>query len=277
MLYIVATPIGNLADITLRALDTLKQVDLILCEDTRVTSVLMRHYMIDKPLMVYNDHSDEKARDKIIAKLELGQNLAMVSDAGTPLISDPGYKLIVELKALNIKVQTLPGACSVIAALTIAGLPTDRFMFIGFLASKTSAKQTLFTEVKDIKSTLVCFESANRLLKTLEVMKSYFSKRKISILREITKLYEESVSGSVAEIMEYYELHTDKLRGEIVICIDQAKDGEEDSESDIINQLTPLMLKMSLRDAVDAIASQHPIAKKQIYKIALSIKSNTSM
>ncbi len=272
-LYIVATPIGNLNDITLRALEVLKKVDLILCEDTRVTRILLHHHMIDKPLFVYNDHSNDALRQKIIEKLLQGEDLALVSDAGTPLISDPGYKLIQELKARGIKVETLPGACSVVAALTVSGLPTDRFMFIGFLPHKISAKQTLFSEVKIIQATIVCFESANRLLESLEVMKNYFTNRNIAVVREISKLFEESIFGKIDEVIDYYHLNQDKLRGEIVLCIGPGSNDEINNEEEMITQLSKLMDKMSLRDAVDAVASQYKLPKKQVYKLALSLSN----
>ena len=271
-LFIIATPIGNLSDITLRALETLKEVDLILCEDSRVTSVLLRHHLIDKPVFVYNDHSNEYIRQKIISKLEEGQNLALVSDAGTPLISDPGYKLIQDLRARNIAIESLPGPCSVIAALTLSGLPTDRFMFIGFLPHKATGKEKIFTELRTIQTTLVCFEAANRLLETLEIMESYFADRSITIAREITKLYEETVSGNAREIIQYYQNNPDKLRGEIVIVTSPPSDAETNPEEQIIVQLKKLMQEMSLRDAVEIVSSQHPISKKQVYKLALQLK-----
>ena len=270
--YIVATPIGNLKDITLRALETLNNVDLIICEDTRVTKVLLRHHGINKPLMVYNDHSDISLRSKIIEKLQHGQDIALVSDAGTPLISDPGYKLIHDLKEQNIRVETLPGACSVISALTISGQPTDRFMFIGFLPQKLSAKESLFNEIKEIKTTLVCFESANRLLSSLEVMKGYFANRNIAVVREISKLYEESYFAKLDEVISYYQSNKDKLRGEIVLCIGPSIEEEESNDEELLLKLTAAMKKMSLRDAVDAVSSQYKIPKKQIYKLALTLK-----
>jgi 16S rRNA (cytidine1402-2'-O)-methyltransferase len=271
-LFIVATPIGNLADITLRALETLKKVDLILCEDTRVTSILLRHYSIDKPMLTYNDHSDEYIRQKILDKLEQGHDLALVSDAGTPLISDPGYKLIQDLKQLNIKNITIPGPCSIIAALTLAGLPTDRFMFIGFLPHKTAGKEKIFTELGSIATSLICFESANRLLDTLALIDSYFSNRNIAVVREITKLYEETTSGSGLDIIKYYQAHPDKLRGEIVLLIGPPQENNANREDEIIANLTKLMKDMSLRDAVEIITSQYNSPKKQIYKLALKIR-----
>ena len=270
-LFIIATPIGNMTDITLRALETLKEVDLVLCEDTRVTRVLLRYHLIDKPLLAYNDHSDENLRHKILTKLAEGQNIALVSDACTPLISDPGYKLIQELRKHNIAIHTLPGPCSIIAALTIAGLPTDRFMFIGFLPHKNTAKEKLFLELGSISTSLVCFESATRLLNTLELLESCFANRPVAVAREITKLYEENISGSAAEISQYYQNNPDKLRGEIVLVIAPPQENATTPEEEITIKLKKLMQNMSLRDAVEATASQYPISKKQIYKLALEI------
>jgi 16S rRNA (cytidine1402-2'-O)-methyltransferase len=273
-LFIIATPIGNLADITLRALEKLKEVDLILCEDSRVTNILLRHYSIDKPLLVYNDHSNENLRNKIITKLEEGQDLALVSDAGTPLISDPGYKLIQELKLHNIEIHTLPGPCSVIAALTLAALPTDRFMFIGFLPHKNSGKEKLFSELQSLNSSLVCFESANRLLDSLQLIQHHFINRKIAVVREITKLFEESINGSAADIINYYQLHPEKLRGEIVIVISPpAEENASDPKEELSHKLEQLMQSMSLRDAVEIISTQSSLPKKQIYKLALELRN----
>lgn len=271
-LFIIATPIGNLSDITLRALETLKSVDLILCEDTRVTSTLLKHHLINKPLTVYNDHSDEFARQKIIAKLKDGQNLALVSDAGTPLISDPGYKLIQELRSQNLPTETLPGACSVISALTLSGLPSDRFMFIGFLPHKDSGKEKIFSELNSVQTTLVCFEAANRLLETLKLMEQYFIGRSIVIAREITKLYEETIGSNAKEIIQYYQDNPDKLRGEIVMMISPPDENSNSSEENILKQLSKLMEEMSLRDAVEIVSSQHQLRKKEIYKLALTLK-----
>lgn len=271
-LFIVATPIGNLEDITIRAINTLKSVDLILCEDTRVSKILLQHHMIDKPLFVYNDHSDENTRKKIIAKLEAGHKLALISDAGTPLIADPGYKLICELRNKSIPIETIPGPCSVIAALTLSGLPTDRFTFIGFLPHKTSAKEKVFAEFLHVKTSLVCFETANRLIDTLELMKKYYFSRLIVIARELTKLYEEIIRGDAQEIVNYYQNNADKLRGEIVMVISPPSEDISDPQEQILSDLSKLMQEMSLRDAVDAVASQYAMSKKQIYKLALQLK-----
>lgn len=272
-LFIVATPIGNLADITLRALETLKKVDLVLCEDSRVTSVLLRNYSIDKPLLVYNDHSDEYVRNKILDKLSEGKDLALVSDAGTPLISDPGYKLIQDLKDRDVEVHTIPGPCSIIAAITLAGLPTDRFSFIGFLPHKNSAKENLLTEFANVKTSLVFFESANRLIDSLKLIDLHYKNRNVAVVREITKLFEQSINGTALEVIQYYQDNTDKLRGEIVLLVGPPKEDARNHEDEIIEHLSKLMQDMSLRDAVEAVTSQYKMPKKQIYKFALKIKS----
>lgn len=271
-LFIIATPIGNLLDITLRALEALKSVDLILCEDTRVTNTLLRYHLINKPLALYNDHSNESTRQQIINKLKAGQNIALVSDAGTPLISDPGYKLIQEIRSQDLPIETLPGACSVISALTLSGLPSDRFMFIGFLPHKNSGKEKIFSELNSVQTTLVCFESANRLLGTLELMEKYFIDRSIVIAREITKLYEETIGNNAKEIIQYYQDNPDKLRGEIVMIVSPPNENNNNSEQNILKQLNTLMEEMSLRDAVEIVSSQSQLRKKEIYKLALKIK-----
>lgn len=272
-LLIVATPIGNLADITLRALETLKKVDLVLCEDSRVTSVLLRNYSIDKPLLVYNDHSDEYVRNKILDKLSEGKDLALVSDAGTPLISDPGYKLIKDLKDRDIEVHTIPGPCSIIAAITLAALPTDRFSFIGFLPHKNSAKENLLTEFANVKTSLVFFESANRLIDSLKLIDLHYKNRNVAVVREITKLFEQSINGTALEVIQYYQENSDRLRGEIVLLVGPPKEDARNYEDEIIDHLSKLMQDMSLRDAVEAVNSQYKMPKKQIYKFALKIKS----
>ena len=273
-LFIIATPIGNLADITLRALETLKSIDLILCEDNRVTIKLLQYYGINKKLFTYNDHSTDKDRKKIIKYLQDGLNIALVSDAGTPLVSDPGYKLIQILKSLNINIETIPGPCSIIAALTISGLPSDRFTFLGFLPHKISAKESILLEFRSIKSTLIFFEAANRLIESLELINKCFPSRDIAIAREITKLYEEVVKGRAIEVIKHFNDNPDKLRGEIVLLISAKNEEEINLEDDIENNLSLLMESMSLKDAVETLSSQNILPKKQIYKMALKIKTD---
>jgi 16S rRNA (cytidine1402-2'-O)-methyltransferase len=271
-LFIVATPIGNLSDITLRAIETLKMVDNILCEDTRVTSTLLSYHSITKSMIVYNDHSSSAARDKILAKLQQGKNLALVSDAGTPLISDPGYKLIKFLRENEIDIETIPGPCSAIAALTLSALPSDRFTFLGFLPQKTSAKEKIFEEFRNIGSTLIFFESPNRLIESLVAMNAYFSNRDVAIAKELTKLYQAVVTGSLEQVIEYFLENEDKLRGEFILLLSPPNTKEEYNEEEIIDELNQLLKKMSLRDAVKAVSEQYPLSKKEVYKLALTLK-----
>ncbi|AKM83808.1 TPA: 16S rRNA (cytidine(1402)-2'-O)-methyltransferase [Candidatus Campbellbacteria bacterium] len=220
--YVIATPIGNLEDITFRAIKTLKEVDLILCEDTRVTKKLLQKYEINTPTMSYHQHSKISKIDKIFEMIEAGKNIALVSDAGTPTISDPGSFLVSEMKGKfekEIEIIAIPGASALVSALSISGLPVDQFLFLGFLPHK-KGRETLFKEIAETKRTIAFYESPHRILKTLESLKKHIGKRKVVIARELTKIYEETVSGSAEEIIEYFEKNPDKIRGEFVVMIE---------------------------------------------------------
>lgn len=220
--YIVATPIGNLEDITFRAIKTLKEVDLILCEDTRVTKKLLQKYEINTPTMSYHQHSKISKIDKIFEMIEAGKNIALVSDAGTPTISDPGSFLVSETTkrfGKETEIIAIPGASALVSALSISGLPVDQFLFLGFLPHK-KGRETLFKEIAETKRTIAFYESPHRILKTLESLKKHIGKRKVVIARELTKIYEETVSGSAEEIIEYFEKNPDKIRGEFVVMIE---------------------------------------------------------
>ncbi len=217
-LYIVATPIGNLRDITLRALDALNAADLIVCEDTRVSGKLLSHYGISKPTLSYNDHNGPERRPKIMAALTEGKCVALVSDAGTPLVSDPGYKLVREAIERGFYVTTLPGASSVLSALCLSGLPTDRFLFAGFLPAKKEACRKAIQTLANVPSTLVLFESARRLPETLALLQEVLGNREAAVVREITKLYEESRRGTLQELHAHYE-KAGAPKGEVVIVV----------------------------------------------------------
>lgn len=224
-LYIVATPIGNLEDITLRALRILKEVDLILCEDTRVTKKLLAKYEIKTPTLSYHSHSKLSKSDKILNLLEEGKNLALVSDAGTPTISDPGSVLISEVrkKVENIEIIAIPGPSAVTSALSVSGLPSSEFLFLGFLPHK-KGREKLFKEIADPpaggKRTVVFYESPHRIIKTLQALVLHLGDdRQIVIARELTKIHEEVISGSTQETLEYFENNSDKVRGEFVVMI----------------------------------------------------------
>ena len=218
LLYIVATPIGNLEDISSRALNTLKEVDLIACEDTRHTLRLLNHYKIKKSLVSYHQHSKETKTGFIIERLLAGNNVALVSDAGTPGISDPGNKLVDKALENGIKVVPIPGACALTTLASASGLPTDSFLFLGFVPHK-KGRETLFKRVAEFKETVIIYESPHRFLKTLEsLVKTLDSKRRVVVGREMTKVYEEIVRGNASEILEHFK--EKKIRGEIVIAIE---------------------------------------------------------
>ncbi len=221
-LYIVATPIGNMEDITFRAVDVLKNVDAILCEDTRVTRHLLDKYGIEKPLISYHSQSKIQKVEQIIGMLEDGKNLALVSDAGTPTISDPGSFLISKIReALGDKVLIIPipGATAVAAALSASGFPSSDFLFLGFLPHK-KGRQAIFKEISEGTRTTVFYESPHRFVKSLHsLVEVLSSERKIAVARELTKIYEEIKVGTTKEIIEYYESNTDKIRGEFVIIV----------------------------------------------------------
>ena len=220
-LYIVATPIGNLEDITLRGIETLKNIDLIACEDTRHTQILLARYDIHKPLLSYFEHNKQTRSKQIIALLEEGKNVALVSDAGTPGISDPGFRVVKEAIAQNISVVPIPGASAVITALSASGAPTDRFIFEGFLPNRSAARRKRMLELKHDKRTIVFYESPHRLVASLNDIKDVLGPVDVVVAREITKKFEEIKRGSADELINYFEQK--KARGEFVIIINQNK------------------------------------------------------
>ena len=233
--YVVATPIGNLGDITLRAIETLKSVDLILCEDTRVTKKLLDKYNINKMTMSYHAQSKLAKTDKIFTLLEEGKNLALVSDAGTPGISDPGALLVSKIKEkfniststnsaiaenvdVNVQIIPIPGVSAVITALSASGLPTHEFIFLGFLPHK-KGRETLFKEIAGAKRTMVFYESPHRILKTLEMLVKFCPDKKVCVARELTKIYEEFKNGTPAEVLEYFQNNKEHQRGEFTVIV----------------------------------------------------------
>ena len=221
-LYVVATPIGNLGDITFRAIETLKNVDLILCEDTRVTKKLLDRYEIKKPTMSYHAQSKLAKVDKIFTLLSEGKNLALVSDAGTPGISDPGTMLVSKIKEVfskeKVQVIPIPGASAVITALSASGLPTHEFTFLGFLPHK-KGRETLFKEITEAKRTMVFYESPHRILKTLESLNKFCPEKKVCVARELTKIYEEFKTGTTAELLQYFSENHIKQKGEFTVLV----------------------------------------------------------
>ncbi|HEX6218284.1 MAG TPA: 16S rRNA (cytidine(1402)-2'-O)-methyltransferase [Sphingomicrobium sp.] len=266
-LYIVATPIGNLGDITSRAADTLRRADAILAEDKRVTAKLLAHVGAKAPMIAYHDHSDEKLRERIIADLAT-KAVALVSDAGTPLISDPGYKLVRSARKAGSAIHTLPGPCAAIAALTLAGLPTDRFFFLGFLPAKSKARADAIAEVASVRSCLVLYESGPRLGECLAALRDGLGEREAALIREITKLHEETVTGSLAALAERYAGAPPK--GELVIVVGPPG-RDEASDEDLDEALRAALASMTPSRAAAEAAARLGIPRKRAYARALAL------
>lgn len=270
-LYVTATPIGNARDITLRARDALAACDLIAAEDTRVTSRLLSIYGISKPLTAYNDHNAARERPRLLAKLRGGARIVLVSDAGTPLVSDPGYKLVREALADSLPVHALPGASAPLTALTLAGLPTDRFFFAGFLPSKQGERRNTLEELRDIRATLIFFESAQRLDASLKDMAEILGNRPAAVARELTKLHEEVRRGNLNELAKAYESETPK--GEITLLIGPPLDEAPDFAK-AEKLLTDALQFMPVRAAADLIAQALDLPRRETYTRALALKTH---
>ena len=267
-LYIVATPIGNLGDITARAADTLCRVDRILAEDKRVTAKLLAHLGAKAPMTAYHDHSDDELRQRILAEASV-KAIALVSDAGTPLISDPGYKLVRAARAAGIAIHTLPGPCAAIAALTLAGLPTDRFLFMGFLSAKTKARGEAIAEVATLRASLVLYESGPRLGDSLSALAEGLGDRSAAVIREISKLHEECVTGSLADLATRYADAPPK--GEIVIVVGPPPERSEATDDDLDAALTEALTRLSPSRSAAEVATSLGIPKKRAYARALEL------
>jgi len=265
-LYVVATPIGNLSDISKRASDTLRGADRILAEDKRVSAKLLAHVGAKAPMSTYHDHSDAAERDAIVARLG-DQAIVLISDAGTPLISDPGYKLVRAAREAGHAVHTIPGPCAAIAALTLAGLPTDRFLFLGFLPAKAKARADTIAEVAGVRATLVLYESGPRLGETLEALNAELRGREAAVIREISKLHEECVTGTLEELASLYADAPPK--GEIVIVVGPPGTAAEASDSDLDAALEEALTRLSASRAAAEVAERLKIPRKRAYARAL--------
>jgi 16S rRNA (cytidine1402-2'-O)-methyltransferase len=269
-LYIISTPIGNLKDITYRAVETLSQVDVIACEDTRVSHKLLSHYGISKKLMVYNDHSSDKERQKIIDLILSGKSIGLISDAGTPLISDPGYKLIQDCYANKIKVVPIVGASAPVAALTISGLPSESFYFVGFLPNKEKARIDKMMELKQTHTTQLFFESPRRVFDFLQAAEKVFGNKPAAVIRELTKLYEEVNLSTLSQLKQKYE--GAEVKGEIVILIDNnLVEKQQFSEVEQMEKLKELKGKYSVKDAAQIASQTLNITKKEAYNLLVKI------
>ncbi len=269
-LYVVATPIGNLADMSQRAIDLLKAAEIVAVEDSRVTGKLFHHLGIKKKMRRYNDHSGEAERESLVATAR-GAVVALVSDAGTPLISDPGYKLVRSARDAGVPVFTIPGASAVTAALSICGLPTDRFLFAGFLPNKAKARAETLQELGQVKATLVFYEAGPRLAVTLAAIAEIYGNREVAVARELTKKFEEVVTGTAAELAERYKAQEPK--GEIVLIVGPPSENVVYDTGDVDAALQEALSSMSAAKAASAIAKRFGLERHAVYLRATEMKS----
>ncbi|MHA1543503.1 MAG: 16S rRNA (cytidine(1402)-2'-O)-methyltransferase [Alphaproteobacteria bacterium] len=270
-LYVTATPIGNLGDLSSRAKKVLEGVDAIICEDTRVTKKLLTRFGIGKPLLSLHEHNETKMIPEILSKLEAGQTLAMVSDAGTPLISDPGYHLVRAVQDKGIPVIPIPGASAPITALMAGGLATDAFMFVGFLSAKEGKKEKALEALKNTPATLIFFESPKRVVKTLgSMVKVFGAEREAVLARELTKIHEEIVRAPLAGLLETFG-NRETIKGEIVLLVARGEE-EVGGDQDIDAVLLALLETLSVNDAASTLAKLTGQPKKEIYQRALELK-----
>ena len=269
-LYIISLPIGNSKDITIRAIEYLQSVDEIYCEDTRVTNKILSIYKIKKSLKNYHDHNGKKVRPEIIKKIKDGKTIALVSDAGTPLISDPGYKLVSELKAKDLYVTAAPGASSPITALTLSGLPTNSFYFLGFLPVKDQSRKNLIEGLKSQKTTIILFESANKINKTLQDLIDILGNREMAICREMTKKFEEIITGKISDIAQ--KIVSKKLKGEIVIVL--YGDNKKDQEINLDEIINSFEGEYRPSELAKIISDQTGFSKSIIYNKIIRLKED---
>jgi 16S rRNA (cytidine1402-2'-O)-methyltransferase len=267
-LYVVATPIGNLGDLSPRAEETLRSASLVLAEDTRVTGKLLARAGAKVPMLRYDDHSTDRDRAEIVGRLG-GDAIALVSDAGTPLISDPGYKLVRAVREAGHEVRAVPGPCAAIAGLSIAGLPTDRFLFLGFLPAKAKARESAIAEIAAVRATLVLYEGGPRLAETLEALAAQLGPRDAAVARELTKLHEECVTGTLSDLAARY---ADSIpKGEIVVVVGPPLEREAVGDEDLDRMLEDAMDELSPSRAAAEVAQRLGIPRKRAYARALEL------
>ncbi len=272
-LYVTATPIGHLGDVTLRALSTMAAVDTLLCEDTRTTAKLLERYGIRTRLMAYHEHNAAKVRPAILRALGEGQSIALVSDAGMPLVSDPGYRLVADCVANEIPVTAIPGASAVLTALALSGLPTDRFVFLGFLPTKSGERKKLLTEFMNVKATLIAFESPHRIVGALVDVAGVMNNPRVAVTRELTKLHEEVLRGTAMEVHEILSTRP-SVKGEITLVIAPPEQNtSQASDEDIESAIDDALKSMPAAKAASDIAKRFDLAKKDIYARILARKA----
>lgn len=275
-LYIVATPIGNRSDITLRAIEVLKSVDCIAAEDTRHSLPLLQHYGISKPMIALHDHNERQKIEQILARLKKGESVAYISDAGTPLISDPGFHLVQAAQAEGIKVVPIPGVSAVITALSVAGLPTDRFVFEGFLPAKNQMRLTRLRDLLHEPRTMIFYEAPHRILDLLNALHEVFGgNRKIVLARELTKLYETIRSGTIAEIIQWINQDPNQQKGEMVVLVAGSEATKEEADSLSVDAILMLLLaELPVKKAAELTAKITGKRKNDLYERALILRGS---
>jgi len=270
-LHVVATPIGNLGDITIRALSTLAAAETVLCEDTRTSGKLMERFAIKTKLSPYHEHNAQRVRPEILERLKKGAAIALISDAGMPLVSDPGYRLVKEAVEQGIPVTACPGPSAVLTGLALSGLPTDRFLFAGFVPQKQGERKRLFDEFARLKATLIFFESPHRIIETLHDIESAFPGRSIAMTRELTKLHEEVLRGTAAEIATTLSARA-SVKGEITLLVGPPMEEEAVSEADLDAAITEALAAMPASKAAAEVAKRFGLSKADVYQRILAAK-----
>ena len=276
-LYIVATPIGNIGDISPRAQSTLREADVIACEDTRISKKLfsLLGISLQKPFITLHDHNEDTQAAILIRLIaEEGKSVALISDAGSPLISDPGYKLIKQCREAGVFITTLPGCCALISALQLSGLPTNRFMFVGFIPNKDKARADLFKKYQSLDATLIFYETAPRLLKTLAAAQEIFGNREMSVAREISKVYEECLTAKAKDLIKHFEENPPK--GEMVFMVSPSTE-EEKADLDLDSLLKEKLKTQSLKTVVKELVEEYNLNKNEVYEKALRIKNGNKL
>lgn len=273
-LYIVATPIGNLSDITNRAIQCLNMVDIIACEDTRTSGKLLSHFNITTPSWAYHDHNADIQTPKFIELIKSGKNIALISDAGTPLISDPGFRLVKACHDHNISVSPVVGACAAIGALSVSGLPSDKFYFYGFLPAKTVARQAELTKLKNISASMIFYEAPHRILACIDDMTHIFGDRTVCFCREITKTFETIHYSSLARLHDFIQNDTNQQKGEIVLVV-AGNTGDDNDGHKIDTLLKRLLQDLSVKKTAQLASDLTGIKKNQLYERALALQGTT--
>jgi 16S rRNA (cytidine1402-2'-O)-methyltransferase len=275
-LYVVATPIGNLQDITLRAVEVLTAVNCIVAEDTRHSQPLLQQYAIKTKVMALHEHNERERTSKLLERLQQGESIALISDAGTPLISDPGYYLVREARAIGIKVVPLPGACAAIAALSVAGLPTDRFIFEGFLSAKSGPRLQRLERLRNESRTMVFYEAPHRILDLLQALQQVFGgDRQVVLAREITKMFETIKSDVLNKLIPWVEADSNQQRGEFVVIVAGMQEVSSETEQEAGRILGVLLEALPLKQAVELASKITGQKKNDVYQAALQLKNNS--